>query len=135
MRNTLYIATLTALVWSGMSVPCTAGDHWRAFCEKCRFSKLNPHTWHVSWDDHETEAIPSTRPVPRGWVVVGYRKSHLQIGGTCYETIIQKLSQIPGTEMIIAINQPIPPGWALIEEIHTIYLPGCGPNAYRIIKM
>jgi len=98
-------------------------------------SWLNPRAWHVAYDDHHFALQPKTRPIPRGWVIVGHRHSKLQFGGTCDRWIIQKLPLASGHRVTIWREQEIPCGWAVVEEVHSIHCPGHGRNALVIAKI
>lgn len=105
------------------------------FAEAGPKSKLNPLAWHVAYDDHHVALQPKTRPIPRGWVIVGQRHSKLQFGGTCDRWIIQKLPLAAGHQLTIWREQDVPCGWTVVEEVHSIHCPGLGRNALVIVKM
>ena len=98
---------------------------------KHRFSlkNLRPH-----YDDREKAVIPADQPVPRNWVVVGHRKTHLQISSTVHQLIVQKLPTRPGAELSIWKCQPLPFGWAVVSEFTSNQFPG-KMNMLRIRKM
>lgn len=98
---------------------------------KHRFSlkNLRPH-----YDDRLKAVIPADQPVPRNWVIVGHRKTHLQISSTVHQLIVQKLPTRPGAELSIWKCQPMPFGWAVVSEFTSNQFPG-KMNMVRIRKM
>ncbi len=97
---------------------------------KSRWKNLRPH-----YDDREKQVIPADQPVPRGWVIVGHRRTLLQVSSTTHQLLIQKVPTRPGAEMTIWKCQPIPFGWAVIEEFASKQFPGRKNNVLRIRKM
>ncbi|WP_417848604.1 hypothetical protein [Thalassoglobus sp.] len=98
---------------------------------KHRFSlkNLRPH-----YDDGLKAVIPADQPVPRNWVVVGHRCTLLQVSSTTHQLLVQKLPTRPGSELTIWKCQPLPFGWAVLEEFTSNQFPGKN-NALRIRKM
>ena len=88
---------------------------------------LRPH-----YDDEVKAVVPADQPVPRNWVVVGHRRTHLQLSSTTHMLIVQKIPTRPGAELSIWNAQPIPAGWAVVEEFYSPQFPGCKKNALRI---
>lgn len=87
----------------------------------------------IPYNDHETAVIPKTRAVPPGWVIVGnwHHPMGHGFGMNCWK--IQKLPLYVGTQLIIAANQPIPNGWAIVEEVRSPHTPG--HKSLKIQKM
>jgi len=99
------------------------------------FLPFRPIPWKIGYDDHHKTFIPKTKPIPRGWVVVGHRHSFMSFGGTCQQWIIQKLPASSGTYLTIYNQQEVPCGFAIVEEVHNCSCPGFGLNAYVIEKL
>lgn len=97
---------------------------------KLSFKNLRPH-----YDDTKKLVIPADQPVPRNWVVVGHRKTLLQVSSTKHQLLVQKLPTRPGSELTIWACQPIPAGWAVVEEFYSNQFPGHKTNAYRIRRI
>ena len=91
---------------------------------------LRPH-----YDDRRKQVIPADQPVPRGWVIVGHRRTLLQISSTKHQLLIQKVPTRPGAELSIWKCQPIPFGWAVIDEFASNQFPGRKNNMLRIRKI
>lgn len=136
----MYKITLTFIVLMAMTC-LTSGSEvaasdaldalgYRFPQRRCSLRNLRPH-----YDDQETVAYPADQPVPRGWVIVGHRCSLLLIGSTTHTLLIQKLPTRPGAELTIWKCQPLPFGWAVIEEFASNQFPGRKNNVLRIRKM
>ena len=128
---TITCALLTCAVLSPHANGSDALDALGYTFPKHRFSlkNLRPH-----YDDREKQVIPADEPVPTNWVIVGHRRTLLQIGATSHQLIIQKLPTRPGSELTIWKCQPIPYGWAITEEFTSNQFPG-KMNVYRIRRI
>jgi hypothetical protein len=130
---TLLVLTVVTCFTSGNDV--VASDAldalgYRYPQRRCSLRNLRPH-----YDDRGTLVYPADQPVPRGWVIVGHRCSLLHISSTTHMLLIQKLPTRPGAEMTIWKCQPLPFGWAVIEEFASNQFPGRKNNVLRIRKM
>ncbi len=130
---TLMVLTVMTCLTSGNEVAASdALDAlgYRFPQRRCSLRNFRPH-----YDDREKQVYPADQPVPRGWVIVGHRCSLLQISSTTHMLLIQKLPTRPGAELNIWKCQPVPFGWAVIEEFASNQFPGRKKNMVRIRKM
>ncbi len=134
MRRLILCFSLVFICSSSFSKEVSASDSLDALgyrYPKHRFSfkNLRPH-----YDDRKKAVIAADQPVPRNWVVVGHRRTLLQVSSTTHQLLIQKLPTRPGAELTIWKCQPLPFGWAVVEEFTSNQFPG-KKNALRIRKM
>lgn len=134
-KLTLILTVLTAMTCLTSGSEVAASDAldalgYRYPQRRGSLRNLRPH-----YDDRLKQVVPADQPVPRGWVIVGHRRTLLQISSTTHQLLIQKVPTRPGAEMTIWKCQPIPFGWAVIEEFASKQFPGRKCNVIRIRKM
>lgn len=132
MLTTLLVLSLFSTVnFSHKSAASDALDNlgYRYPQGRLSLKNLRPH-----YDDRLKQVIPADQPVPFNWVIVGHRRTFLQVSSTTHQLLVQKLPTRPGAEMTIWRCQEIPFGWGVIEEFTSNQFPG-RDNALRIRKM
>ena len=134
MRKLLLGLTVGAAILGG-TLPAEATDALDALRFRWPRSVRAGLSKFAPYDDQDKAVWPADKPVPTGWLIVGHRKSPLQLSSTCHLLLIRKIPTRPCAEMTMWACQPLPAGWQIIEEFHHKQFPGAGKNAYRIRRM
>ena len=134
MRSIFYGLTCAALLGGGQAFagkPTSGYPHH----DSRYFLYEPPKKTFAPFDDHVKSTIPSHRPVPPGWVVVGTRHSGIYSGRNCVMLVIEKLHNQVGMEMNMSAMQPLPEGWVVVDSFYSIHNPKKRKNTVRIRKV